>query len=505
MALLDYEKMFHDCSDKFDSIFNLTSIASKIISSDLIILKVNPAMETLLGYSAEEIIGTRILEYACPEYKQHWHDLQEALWTNKLPYFKLEVGLIKKDKSIVWVKVTTVLFREKGITYGHTVLDDITSLKKIEESEKQLNIALEQAKKIEQELRANEHRLTGILETMAEGVGIIDYEGRVVYANPMARKILGYSPDDDLSKHFADKFWGSLKVDGTPLLEEEHPMTLMMASRKPIYDQEISIQPAVGERFYISINAAPLFNESGELIGGIGTFMDVTARRRMNTLKDEFISVASHELKTPVTSLKASLQLLDRFKYSATDPKVPVLIDQANKSLHRVSILIADLLNASRMNDGQLQLNKTIFKISELIDNCCSNVRLNGEYILHTRGNLQLSIMADADRLDQVITNFVNNAIKYAPNSKDIVIYIEELEFDVKVSVADQGPGIESAKQKHLFERYFRADNSASQSSGLGLGLYISSEIIIKHNGRIGVESEQGIGSTFWFTLPKER
>lgn len=503
MAPTDYEQKFNECSDKFDKIFDLTSIASKIISSDLTILKVNPALEELIGYSAAEIVGTKILDYACPEFIEHWHHLQVALWHKKLSSFKLDACLIKKDKSIVWVKVTTVLFNENGDTYGHTVLDDITYKKNFEESEKQLTLALEQSEKAEAELRDKEQRLSQILETMAEGVGIIDENGKSVYANPMARKILGYNESENLYQHFADPFWKNLRVDGSPLPEEEHPMAIMMATRKPVFDMEISIQPTEGERFYISINAAPLFDEKDKLIGGIGTFMDVSERRKVMTLKDEFISVASHELKTPITSLKASLQLLNRIKDSSTNAKMPQLIDQANKSLHKVSVLIADLLNASKMNDGQLHLNKTHFNLSELIGDCCYETRFTAEFKVEIEGSASVKIYADPDRIDQVITNFVNNAIKYAPASKRIRIKIDDLENEVKVSVIDGGPGIASDKLEHLFERYFRADTDGVQYSGLGLGLYINSEIIKKHNGHIGVDSEKGKGSTFWFTLPK--
>jgi signal transduction histidine kinase len=140
--------------------------------------------------------------------------------------------------------------------------------------------------------------------------------------------------------------------------------------------------------------------------------------------------------------------------------------------------------------------------ISKLINESCNNIRVAGKYHITIAGDMTLEVNADAERIDQVIINFVNNATKYAPNSTEIVLLIERLPMFVKVSVTDQGPGIAPDKQQHLFARYYRADNSGNQYSGLGLGLYISSEIIKKHNGEIGVISEPGKGSTFWFTLP---
>ncbi|MBC8112507.1 MAG: ATP-binding protein, partial [Verrucomicrobia bacterium] len=125
-----------------------------------------------------------------------------------------------------------------------------------------------------------------------------------------------------------------------------------------------------------------------------------------------------------------------------------------------------------------------------------------GIFSIKTEGDMQVKVYADAARIDQVVINFVNNAVKYASGSKEIRICIEKVDDMAKVSVIDKGQGIPKEKLLHLFDRFYRVDSSGSQYSGLGLGLYISSEIIKKHNGQIGVESELGKGSTFWFTLP---
>lgn len=507
MPLIDkqpqiFRKKFNESNDKFDTIFNLTSAASKILNADLTIIKVNPALVELLGFTATEIEGTKILQYVCPEFNQHWHQLQEALWKEKLPFFKLEVCLIKKDKSLVWVKVTTVLFHEDGEIYGFTVLDDFTSRKNLEDSEKKLKLALENSKKIKEDLRHNERHLTQILETMAEGVCIINLAGKLTYTNPMARKIFGQDQTGLLTGSCSDDKWQNLRLDGSPLPYEEHPMAVVMASKETLYDAEISIQPAHGERFYISFNAAPIFDDNGTLVEGVGTFMDVTNRRKLIQHKDEFISVAGHELKTPITSLKLTLQLLSRMRDNPSAEVMPKLIDQASRSLDKVNVLIADLLNVSKVNEGQLHLNKTWFTISQVVDDCCYHIRAAGDYALYTDGDVELKVFADIDRIDQVITNLVNNAVKYAPDSKKIAVHISKEGPIVKVSVSDKGPGIPREKLVHLFDRYYRADTNGQQVSGLGLGLYIAAEIIRKHKGQIGVDSEVGKGSSFWFTLP---
>lgn len=218
--------------------------------------------------------------------------------------------------------------------------------------------------------------------------------------------------------------------------------------------------------------------------------------------KDDFISIASHELRTPITTLTASLQLLNKMKDNPSAKMLPTLVEQANKSLNKVNTLIKDLLNVTQLNNGQLHLNKSWIILAELVEDCCPHVRSEGVYSIRTEGDMDLKVHIDVQRIDQVIVNFVNNAIKYAPESKDILINIEKMNDTAKVSVTDRGAGIAADKIPNLFNRYYRVEDNENQYSGLGLGLYISGEIIKRHDGRIGVESDVGKGSTFWFVLP---
>jgi len=235
----------------------------------------------------------------------------------------------------------------------------------------------------------------------------------------------------------------------------------------------------------------------------VGTATDIDDLRLLQQQKDDFMSIASHELKTPITTLKASLQLLDRMKDNP-NKMLPTLIGQANKSMEKVNTLIENLMNTNELNEGQLHLHKTSFEIAQMIADCCQHVRIVGQYTIITDGDKKLMVSADADRIDQVVVNFVNNAIKYAPGTKEIHVNIEKIKINnmAKVSVSDKGVGIPAEKLPYLFDRYYRVDSSGMQYSGLGLGLYISAEIIKRHGGQIGVDSELGKGSTFWFTLP---
>jgi PAS domain S-box-containing protein len=250
------------------------------------------------------------------------------------------------------------------------------------------------------------------------------------------------------------------------------------------------------------IRLMPIKNEEGEVQLWTGTATDIHELKLLQQQKDDFISIASHELKTPITSLKASLQLLNRIKDEPASAMLPNMIDLANKSLDKVIILIKYLLDASNVNEGQLRLNQQLFTLSKVINECCHSISIEGVYNIITEGDMELQVYADAERVNQVVINFVTNAIKYAPESKEIRIRIEKVNDMAKVSIIDKGPGISPDKLTHLFDRYYQAESGGSLYSGLGLGLYISAEIVKKHKGQIGVNSELGKGSTFWFTLP---
>jgi signal transduction histidine kinase len=231
----------------------------------------------------------------------------------------------------------------------------------------------------------------------------------------------------------------------------------------------------------------------------LAALTDIERQQQLAEEKQEFISVASHELRTPVTTLTASLQLLLRLEdqLPATAAR---LLGQANKSVLKINKLIADLLDVNRIAAGHLQLDKKTFTLSRMINDSCTHIRLGGTHHLLLSGDQTLEVCADEQKIDQVIVNLANNAVKYAPEAPDILIRIEREGIFARISLTDHGPGISKEKQPNLFDRYYRA--AGAQAAGLGLGLYISAQIVRQHGGEIGVESEPGQGSTFWFTLP---
>ena len=220
--------------------------------------------------------------------------------------------------------------------------------------------------------------------------------------------------------------------------------------------------------------------------------------------KDEFMSIASHELKTPITSLKASLQLVERMveKDDTLEPIAP-FVQKASKQVNKLTDIIHDLLDVTRIQAGKLELNKTDFNLTDVIKECADQCQAedNGHHIKIDADRV-LMVYADRNRLDQVINNFLINAIKYSPEHNLVNIRAEKLQNGaVKVSVTDFGIGIADDKIENIFDRFYRVENTSKNYSGIGLGLYISSEIIKRHDGQIGVESALDKGSTFWFTI----
>lgn len=162
----------------------------------------------------------------------------------------------------------------------------------------------------------------------------------------------------------------------------------------------------------------PIQNEAGKMQLWVGTATDIQEIKLLEQQKDDFISVPSHELKTPVTSLKLSLQLLNEIKESLSPPMVVNVITQANRNLDKFTILIDDLLDASKVNDGQLYLHKKLIISSQAIKNCCIHIQLAGQYTLKFEGDLEIKVYADAEGFTQITLNFVNYVMKYAPYSK---------------------------------------------------------------------------------------
>ena len=221
----------------------------------------------------------------------------------------------------------------------------------------------------------------------------------------------------------------------------------------------------------------------------------------LNAKKDEFIGLASHELKTPLTSITAYLQVLGR---SQTNDNDKLFVSKTISQVNKLSALVSDLLDVSKIEAGKLQLTHESFNLRELVDESIELIGLaNMEHRIKLHTTIKkLIVFGDPQRIEQVLINLMTNAIKYAPGKFEIQVLFNCTDSHVSVGVRDQGIGLQRDKMEHIFSRFYRVDGLSPHMSGLGIGLYISREIIERHKGKIWVESEHGKGSTFWFTLP---
>ena len=232
---------------------------------------------------------------------------------------------------------------------------------------------------------------------------------------------------------------------------------------------------------------------------------DITERKQLEQQKDEFISIASHELKTPITSVKAYAQILGHRFQKAEDMKSVELVEKMNVQLDKLTNLIGDLLDVTKIEAGRILYHETIFDFNELIEETVEELqRTTEKHRISKELQPSITVFGDHDRLGQVLTNFITNAIKYSPKADKIIVKTVVDEKNVTLYVQDFGLGLSKDDQAKVFERFYRV-GGADQNTypGLGLGLYIASEIIKRHKGRVWVESKLAGGSTFCFSLPK--
>ncbi|WP_207423925.1 PAS domain S-box protein [Desertivirga brevis] len=247
-----------------------------------------------------------------------------------------------------------------------------------------------------------------------------------------------------------------------------------------------NIVVAVASQAAIAIDNAKLFEEV----------------RLLNAKKDEFIGLASHELRTPLTSMTAYLQILQRTKLEENQK---TFLQKTISQTQKLTSLVNDILDVSKIEAGKLQFSFQANDLTQIITDCVELVQLSisSHKIVADISKGNIEVLCDRHRVEQVIINLLTNAVKYSPKAEIVEVLLADDHESVKVGVRDYGLGIPKDKISHLFSRFYRVENLSPTISGLGIGLYITKEIVTRHNGKIWVETEEGQGSTFWFTLPK--
>lgn len=270
------------------------------------------------------------------------------------------------------------------------------------------------------------------------------------------------------------------------------------------YAYEVRIYWPDESLHWIKTRGKILFNDKKEPVRMLGTVVDITENKRDEIRKNDFIAMASHELKTPLTSLKAYIQLLESKLKNLSDPFIQTSLLKAGNQVSKMTALVHGFLDLSRIEPGKLQLKRDIFDINKLIEEIIAESRIiTTSHVIKFENLGAMNVNADREKIGQVIGNFLNNAIKYSLKGTTIRINTRVTDGHLEVSVTDEGVGIKQKDQEKIFQRFYRVDDDELKSiSGFGIGLYLSSEIIQRHKGKIWVKSAEGNGSTFYFSLP---
>jgi signal transduction histidine kinase len=354
------------------------------------------------------------------------------------------------------------------------------------------------------EREANEKiRLKTILQQLPVGVVITDNNGKVEHANKQLENILGIK----VPVGFAigvDKELVSGAYNNRPANHTQSPLLQALKTGKSVSGREFAIKRKNGKQAFIQVNSSKISNYKGKTIAAASIINDITQQKEMEKRKDDFVNMASHELKTPLTSMKLYINsLLNRIKKN-NDDKSQKILSSIKLQTDRLQALVNDLLDVSRLQTGKLSFNTENFNINSLIKETIEHIQETAKdrKIIYTN-QPPIRVTADKFRIYQVLTNLLTNAVKYSQEGKKIEVSVRRTAGNIIVSVRDYGIGIAKDEQAKIFNRLYQVIGDTEKTfPGLGMGLFISKEIIRRHKGKIWVESEKGKGSTFYFSLP---
>lgn len=480
-----------DISERKENENQLTQLATIIESADDAIYSIdldgtvrtwNKAAEKIFGYEASEMIGQKIDGTTVPQFK---HDELQDI------YAQLKKGTAinsfetirqRKDGTLIEALITlSKLKDESGKIIGSSVIaQDITDKKSAERERDELLIQLNE-----------------LISIAPIGIAFINKDLEYIKVNKMLTRINGKTvtahlnkkPSQVLSKPLAKIVMRQLKK----VLDTKQVVTVEY--QDPSKDTDRTDR-WWGSTYY------PIKLSNGEYAIG-ALVQDITEQKLTDRRKDDFISMASHELKTPVTTIKAFTQILQHIP-NLDSEKSKDYLQKISSEVNRLTKLINDFLDVSKIRTGRLQIIKEPFKFDELVQEIVQSYKtLNPDFTFKITGSTDKTVIADRSRIGQVIRNLIDNALKYSPKIKQITVALSANDSEVTFKVKDKGIGISKDNQAKIFESFYRAFESEKVDyPGLGIGLYITAEIIKSHKGTITVDSKKGSGSTFICTVP---
>ena len=345
--------------------------------------------------------------------------------------------------------------------------------------------------------------LRAVFDSDPNGIALFDAEGVLRLASRRIEEIFGVPLRGMYGQRFDEIY--RLKLE----LALTHDREAMLERVRRIFaDREASSKDEVElERpRYRSLvrETAPVKGPAGDYLGRLVVYTDVTEQRELDQQRADFLTVAAHELRTPLTPLSMYLQSIER-RLSRGQSIGRDLVGKARRQVDRLGKLVEDLLDISRLESRRLHFGSSDVELNELVDDVVADFRAQARHhdIVFHRTGAPVLVQGDRERLEQVLVNLMANAIKYSPKGGQIQVSVAREEKEARVSVRDPGIGIPLEEQPRLFQRFFRAANATTRNfGGLGIGLFVSREIVQRHGGRFEVQSEEGQGSTFIFYLP---
>ncbi len=453
---------------------------------DGIVLSINAHAAEILGYTPEQVIGTPLFNYIDPNHKRAYEEYVSALNEHHehqgLFYLKRRDG-----------KVAVVAYRNKLLQLPGTEPFVLSH-----------GIDITEQTDAEEKLHALTRQRESILESVGEGIWGLDMDGKLTFCNRIGASMFGYETEEMIGQDM-HALVHHTKVDGSPYPAQECPIYNCLHSNEPVRVNEEVFWRKDDTSFPVEYVSQPLVHD-GRITGIVVAFEDITERRRLDRMKDEFISTVSHELRTPLTSLGAALNLVAAGVLDARPDKRSQMMQVAVGNCDRLVRLVNDILDFERIGSGRLPLYRDKWDARDLLRKAAdlqqSTASRSG---IQFRIDAQpLPVWVDADRIQQTITNLISNAVKFSTPGSEIRLGAKMLDADsVMFEVEDQGRGIPAEKLEMIFERFKQVDASdARLMGGTGLGLAICRAIVQQHGGRIWADSTFGRGSTFFFTVP---
>jgi PAS domain S-box-containing protein len=503
------EEILRDSEEKFRSIFEHSSVGVSIVSPGGKWLQVNPALCKMVGYSEKELLSRGYMQLTFKEDVPKTIEFSKGLLFGKKGYGYLEKRYLTKDKKIIWVHLSVSLIRDSKNVPQYFVVhtEDITERKKAEDELKTAKEHFEQL--VEQrtaQLSENEEKFRKIFENTVEGFLLISKKMKIIEANNGAEKILGFSKANLIGK----------------TLSEIHSMSDYEKCRSNILkvfsgekaECDCDYLGKLGKHIFAETKLSPvkLFGKMYVLL----SFRDITERKEadeklrnayeklkeLDSMKAVFLSMVSHELKTPLTPIKSQLQrvISDGMSKDEINDSLNIVLRNAI----RLEKLINDVLETSRIESKRFVLDKIKMNLSDIIRHSVSTISSFAKE-KNTKIKLDaddtLFMVGDPYRIEEVMINLLDNAIRHG-KPKNIKISVKKLDNIFLVGVKDDGTGVHKEEKENLFKSFYRGKEKERGYAGAGLGLAISRGIITGHGGKIWVESEFGKGATFYFTLP---